>query len=166
MDHVDRMRQEWARERPEVDTRPQGVIGRLHRLGAALTDEIVAVYREHGLSEGEFDVLATLRRAGEPYERAAGTLAAHTMVTTGANSKRLDRLERAGLITRRTSADDARGRVVALTPRGREVVDAAFTAHLANEHRLLGALTAEEADTLEALLRRWLDGLDALPPRG
>lgn len=165
MDHVDRIRQEWARERPEVDTRPQGVIGRLHRLGAALTEEIVAVYREHGLSEGEFDVLATLRRAGKPYERAAGALAAHTMVTTGANSKRLDRLEQAGLITRRTSADDARGRVVALTPRGLEVVDAAFTAHMANEHRLLGALSAAEADTLEGLLRRWLDGFDALPPR-
>jgi DNA-binding MarR family transcriptional regulator len=167
MDHVDRIRQEWARERPDLDTRPQGVIGRLHRLGAALAEEIVAVYREHGLTEGEFDVLATLRRAGEPYERAAGTLAAHTMVTTGAISKRLDRLEAAGLVTRRTSEDDARGRVVALTPRGLEVVDSAFTAHMANEHRLMSVLTAEQADAREALLRRWLDGLDSgVPPRG
>ncbi|WP_158371129.1 MarR family winged helix-turn-helix transcriptional regulator [Cellulosimicrobium cellulans] len=160
-DHVDRIQQEWARERPDVDVRPQGVIGRLHRLALALTGEITAVYREHELGEGEFDVLAALRRAGAPYERAPGDLAAHTMVTTGAMTKRVDRLERAGLVTRRPSAEDGRGRVVALTPRGREVVDAAFTAHMANERRLLDLLGPEEdAAALEGLLRRWLAALD------
>lgn len=161
-DHVDRIQQEWARERPDVDVRPQGVIGRLHRLALALTDEITEVYREHGLGEGEFDVLAALRRAGEPYERAPGDLAAHTMVTTGAMTKRVDRLERAGLVSRRPSADDGRGRVVALTPRGREVIDAAFTAHMANERRLLDLLGPEQdAVELERLLRRWLGALDS-----
>ncbi|GFJ76227.1 hypothetical protein [Phytohabitans houttuyneae] len=69
-DHVARIQAEWARERPDVDTAPQGVIGRLHRLAAHLTEELCVVYRRHGLSEGEFDVLAALRRAGAPYERA------------------------------------------------------------------------------------------------
>lgn len=160
-DHVDRIQQEWARERPDVDVRPQGVIGRLHRLALALTGEIAEVYREHGLGEGEFDVLAALRRAGAPYERAPGDLAAHTMVTTGAMTKRVDRLERAGLVTRRPSAEDGRGRVVALTQRGREAIDAAFTAHMANERRLLDLLGPEEdAAELERLLRRWLAALD------
>ncbi|WP_454050611.1 MarR family winged helix-turn-helix transcriptional regulator [Cellulomonas sp. Marseille-Q8402] len=159
-DHVDLIQQEWARERPDVDVRPQGVIGRLHRLAAALTDELTAVYREHGLGEGEFDVLATLRRAGAPFERAPGELAAHTMVTTGAMSKRVDRLERAGLVSRRPSADDGRGRVVALTPHGREVVDRAFEAHMANERRLLDLIGDADADALEAVLRRWLQALD------
>lgn len=158
-DHVDLIQQEWARERPDVDVRPQGVIGRLHRLAAALTEELTAVYREHGLGEGEFDVLATLRRAGEPFERAPGELAAHTMVTTGAMSKRVDRLERAGLVTRRPSAADGRGRVVALTPHGREVIDRAFEAHMANERRLLDLIGDADADALEDVLRRWLRAL-------
>lgn len=159
-DHVDLIQQEWARERPDVDVRPQGVIGRLHRLAAALTDELAVVFREHGLGEGEFDVLAALRRAGEPFERAPGELASHTMVTTGAMSKRVDRLEHAGLVSRRPSASDRRGRVVALTPRGREVVDRAFEAHMANERRLLDLIGADDADVLEAVLRRWLVALD------
>jgi len=165
-DHVDRIQQEWARERPDVDVRPQGVIGRLHRLALALTDEITAVYREHGLGEGEFDVLAALRRAGAPYERAPGDLAAHTMVTTGAMTKRVDRLERAGLVTRRPSATDGRGRVVALTDDGLALIDRAFTAHMANERRLLDLVDAEDAAVLEQVLRRWLAALEDLPTLG
>lgn len=155
-DHVARIQAAWARERPDVDVRPQGVIGRLHRLGALLTEQLCLVYRRYGLSEGEFDVLAALRRAGEPYERAPGELASHTMVTTGAMTKRIDRLERGGLVTRRRSAGDGRGRVVALTPAGRELIDRAFTEHMLGERRLLDALTPAEAAQLETLLTRWL----------
>src|SRR3954452_8045157 len=79
VDRVARIQEAWARERPDLDVSPQGVIGRLHRLAAHLTEELCVVYRRHGLSEGEFDLLATLRRAGEPYERAPGELARHTM---------------------------------------------------------------------------------------
>ncbi|MEU7578758.1 MarR family transcriptional regulator [Streptomyces sp. NPDC041068] len=151
-----RIQAEWARERPDVDVTPQGAIGRLHRLGALLTEELCVVYRRFGLSEGEFDVLAALRRAGEPYERAPGELAAHTMVTTGAMTKRVDRLERAGLVTRRRAAGDGRGRVVGLTDAGRELIDQAFTEHMRNERRLLDALTPREAAQIEALLKTWL----------
>lgn len=156
LDRVARIQREWARERPDVDVRPQGVIGRLHRLGAYLTEELCVVYRKYGLGEGDFDVLATLRRAGAPFERAPGELAEHTMVTTGAMTKRVDRLERAGLVSRRASESDGRGRVVALTPQGREVIDRAFSEHMANERRLLAALTEDEAAQLESLLVKWL----------
>jgi DNA-binding MarR family transcriptional regulator len=155
-DHVGRIQQEWARERPDLDVTPQGVIGRLHRLAGFLTEELCTVYRQHGLGEGDFDVLATLRRAGAPYERTPGELAEHTMVTTGAMTKRIDRLEGAGLVRRRTSDRDGRGRVIALTAAGLELIDAAFTDHMANEHRLLGQLTPPEADQLAALLTAWL----------
>jgi DNA-binding MarR family transcriptional regulator len=163
-DHVARIQAEWRRERPDLDVSPQGVIGRLHRIGALLTDELCVVYRRHGLGEGEFDVLAALRRAGAPYERAPGELAAHTMVTTGALTKRVDRLERAGLVTRRASADDGRGRVVGLTTAGRELIDRAFADHMRNERRLLDALTPAEAARLERLLTTWLGRLE--PPAG
>ena len=156
IDHVARIQQEWRRERPDLDVSPQGIIGRLHRLAARLTDELTAVYARHGLGEGEFDVLATLRRAGAPFERAPGELAEHTMVTTGAMTKRLDRLAEAGLVVRRGVEGDGRRRVVALTERGVEVIDAAFTEHMANERRLVDQLSAADRRALEPILTRWL----------
>jgi DNA-binding MarR family transcriptional regulator len=167
LDHVGRIQQAWARERPDVDVSPQGVIGRLHRLAGHLTEQLRVVYRRHGLGEGDFDVLAALRRAGEPYERAPGELAEHTMVTTGAMTKRIDRLERDGLVTRRRSTTDGRGRVVALTPAGRELIDRAFTDHMANERRLLDRFTPEDAAQLEQLLTKWLACFEPVrPPDG
>ncbi|WKX74128.1 MarR family winged helix-turn-helix transcriptional regulator [Streptomyces sp. XD-27] len=163
MDHVARIQAEWARERADLDVSPQAVIGRLHRLGRLLTERLCLVYRRYGLSEGEFDVLAALRRAGEPFERAPGELAAHTMVTTGAMTKRIDRLERDGLVTRRRSTVDGRGRVVALTQAGRDLFDQAFTSHMHNERRLLDALTPEEAAQLERLLTAWLARVEPPP---
>lgn len=160
LDRVARIQADWRLERPDVDVSPQGVIGRLHRLADLLTEELCLVYGRYGLSEGEFDVLCALRRAGEPYERAPGELAAHTMVTTGAMTKRIDRLERAGLVTRRRSDDDQRGRIVALTRPGRELIDRAFTDHMHNERHLLDLLTPAEAKTLEMLLTTWLSRME------
>ncbi len=161
-DHVARIQAEWRTERPDVDTSPQGVIGRLHRIANHLTGELTLLYAKYGLTEGEFDVLAALRRAGTPYERAPGEIALHTMVTTGAVTKRVDRLEEAGLVERRRSDADGRGRVVRLTPAGRRLFDKAFTAHMANERRLLEGLTPEQAKQLEKLLTTWLGVLE--PP--
>ncbi|WP_285117238.1 MarR family transcriptional regulator [Leifsonia sp. fls2-241-R2A-40a] len=160
-DAVDRIQAEWRRERPDVDVAPQGVIGRLHRVAARLTDELDTVYDAHGLAEGDFDVLATLRRAGSPYERTPGELAEHTMITTGGMSKRIDRLERAGMVARRASETDGRGRVVALTRRGRETIDAAFTDHMANERRLVDRLNSRDAAELERILTEWLARLES-----
>lgn len=159
-DHVARIQAQWARERPDLDVGPQGVIGRLHRIANALTEQLCVVYQRYGLSEGEFDVLATLRRTGPPFERAPGELAQFTMVTTGGMTKRIDRLERDGLVTRRRSTSDGRGRVVALTHAGRNLIDRAFTDHMANEHRLLAELTADQTGQLEALLTAWLAHLE------
>lgn len=158
-DRVSRIQEEWRRERPDLDPSPQGVIGRVHRVAALLTEELTAVYRDHGLGEGDFDVLATLRRAGAPYERAPGDLAEHTMVTSGAMSKRIDRLEQAGLVSRRAGQRDGRSRVVALTPKGLAVIDAAFSDHMANEHRLVAELDPGDAQALERILRAWIERL-------
>lgn len=155
-DRVDRIMGEWARERPDLDVSPQAVIGRLHRLAGHLTDELLVVYRRFGLGEGDFDVLCALRRAGEPFERTPGELATSTMVTTGAMTKRVDRLEGAGWVTRRASDLDGRGRVVALTQAGEDLIDRAFTDHIANEHRLLATLSDDERHQLRTVLTRWL----------
>jgi DNA-binding MarR family transcriptional regulator len=159
-DRVARIQQQWREQRPDLDVSPQGVIGRLHRVGDLLREQLIAVYRQHGLGEGEFDVLAALRRAGAPYELAPGEIARHTMVTTGAVSKRLDRLEAAGLVVRHGNDGDGRGRVVALTDAGRRTIDEAFTAHIRNEQRLLAALSPDDRDRLEAILTTWLADLE------
>jgi len=161
LDRVAEIQQEWRRERPDLDPSPQGVIGRLHLIALELTERLVAVYGDFDLNEGEFDVLATLRRAGAPFERAAGELADHTLVTTGGLTKRVDRLEARGLVERRVEASDARKRLVRLTPEGRDVIDRAIAAHLANEQRLLDDLGTVDAATLEPILTRWLRALDA-----
>ena len=158
-DHVARVMEQWHRERPDLDTSPQGVIGRLHRIGLRLTDELTAVYAEHGLGEGEFDILATLRRQGAPYALTAGDLADQTMVTTGAVTKRVDRCIAQGWVTRQVSSEDGRGRVIALTAAGRRLIDQAFSAHLANERRLLEHFTPSDREALARLLAQWAEEL-------
>lgn len=154
-DRVDRIQQEWRAARPDLDPSPQGVIGRIHRLALALTAELTAVYEAHGLSEPEFDLLASLRRSAGG-ELPAGELAAHTMVTTGGLTKRVDRLVARGLVERSIAGDDGRRRMIRLTVAGRRLIDDAFTAHMANERRLLVDLGDEDATALEPILRRWL----------
>ena len=154
-DHVDRVQAQWRAERPEIDTSPMGIIARLHRIADALRGELLTLYREHGLGEGEFDILATLRRSGAPFELTPSELAQQTMVTTGAVSKRLDRLETTGFVTRRENLEDARGRVVALTSQGRDTIDRAYEAHMRNEARLLDHFSAAEREQLQSLLRSW-----------
>jgi len=162
VDHVARVLEQWAVERPDLDTSPVGVIGRLHRLAVRLTEELTAVYAAHGLSEGDFDVLATLRRHGRGAALTCGALADSTMVTTGGMSKRIDRLEGAGLVRRRPSTNDGRSRLIELTDAGWQLMDRAFADHIANEHRLVSPLTTEQRGALAELLRTWSDGLDDL----
>jgi DNA-binding MarR family transcriptional regulator len=161
LDHVGRIMERWRVERPDLDPSPQGVIGRLHRLAARLTEELVVVYERFGLGEGEFDVLATLRRSGAPYELTPGELGRWTMVSSGAVTKRVDRCLEHGWVTRRASDRDGRGRVIALTPAGKELIDRAFEAHLANEHRLVGLLPEPDRARLADLLETWGRALDA-----
>ncbi|MFJ2621679.1 MarR family winged helix-turn-helix transcriptional regulator [Glutamicibacter sp. NPDC087344] len=155
-DRISRVQQQWNVQRPDLDVAPQGIIGRLHRLANYLTSELVSVYEKHGLSEGEFDVLATLRRSGEPFAMAPSELAAHTVVTTGAMTKRLDRLVASGLVSREPVEVDQRRRRVSLTETGLQTIDAAFTEHMANEKRLIAHLSQSDQELLQKLLHNWL----------
>ncbi len=156
-DSVDRIIQQWAKVRPDVDMAPVGILGRLSRLTRILERELQAVFSEFGLQRGEFDLLATLRRtdvAGTGL--TAGELADSTMVTSGAITNRLDRLVAKNLVTRRTDPNSRRTIRVALTPEGRRVIDEALVHHVANEERLLAGLGSQERTQLEGLLRTLL----------
>lgn len=153
MDQVDHILEQWQQERPDIDPSPMAVFGRLHRLSRLVGDHVQAAYAQHGLDRGEFDVLATLRRAGPPFELSPTALTASLMLTSGGMTARLDRLEDAGLIRRRPAARDRRRVVVTLTGTGRERVDAAVESGLRAEAAILEGLSSERRRQLVDALR-------------
>jgi DNA-binding MarR family transcriptional regulator len=161
-DAVDRITAQWRRERPDLDPSPMGVVGRISRVSSLVQRQLEEVFAAHGLTGADFDVVATLRRAGAPYRLTPGELSRSTMVTTGGMTKRLDRLEASGLIRREPDPRDRRGKLIVLTPKGRDLVDHAVEAHLENEERLLAVLPTAKRRELAALLR---DMLLSLEPR-
>jgi DNA-binding MarR family transcriptional regulator len=162
VDEVDAILAQWERERPDLDLSGMGVFGRLGRLYVIGGRAIDEVFLRHGLQRGEFDVLATLRRSGPPYTLIPSALSETLMLSRAGMTNRLDRLEAAGLIERRLDQADRRSFLIALTPEGRRVVDAAVSEHTANQVRLLSSLTPQERTTLDQLVRKLLSGM---PPR-
>ena len=156
MDHVDSILAEWQAERPDLNTMAMGVMGRLKRLQANLARNLETVFARYGLNAASFDVLATLRRSGPPYALSPSALIDRTMVTSGTMTNRLDRLEAAGFIVRRRNPEDGRGFVIALTDSGFTLIDEAVTAHVENQHRLIETLAADDRETLDCLLAKWL----------
>ncbi|GAA4294134.1 MarR family transcriptional regulator [Streptomyces venetus] len=159
-DPVDAIIEQWATVRPDLDTTAMEVFGRVGRLSLAMGDRMAKAYAKFGISRGEFDVLATLRRSGEPYTLSPRQLSATLMLTTGGMTGRLDKLERAGLLRRSPDPHDRRGLRVTLTDKGLGVVDEAVAAGLAVQTEALSALDAERAALLAGLLRELLAGTE------
>jgi DNA-binding MarR family transcriptional regulator len=155
-DAVDRVIAQWRRERPELELDAMATVGRLGRLFAHLAGRVEAVLQRHGVSTGEFDVLAALRRGGTPYRQMPSDLSGTLMLSPAAMTNRLDRLEAAGLIRREPHPTSRRSLLVSLTDQGLRVVDAAVAEHVANEESLLSGLTAAQRRQLDDLLRRLL----------
>ena len=163
-DALDRILEQWGRERPDLDCSPMGIIGRISQLQREVHLAQRATFARHGLDVPSFDVLAALRRAGPPYQLTPTALMRTALVTSGAITQRLDRLEERGLITRQRSRDDGRAVVVSLTDAGREALDAALPEHLDTERKLLEGLSDDDREQLAGLLRRFLLGLGRVPP--
>lgn len=153
-DHVDRLRAQWARELPDLDTSPMAVIGRARRITLRLRPDIEAVFARHGLDAGEFDVISTLLRSGEPWRLTPTELYQTLMISSGGLTARLNRLEAAGLIRRREAQEDRRSLLVELTEVGRAKAEAAFREDMALESRLLDGLDPAEQAELARLLTR------------
>lgn len=159
-DTVDEIQAAWERERPDVDASSIGIITRLwrlaHHLHAARAQTLAAL----GTDASTLDALATLRRSGPPYRLTAGEMQRRSLVTAGAISQRLDKLEDAGLLRRHRDSDDRRVVPISLTPRGRRLIDRVFAATMEQEQQLLRSLTGPERDRLETLLKRWLSSFE------
>jgi DNA-binding MarR family transcriptional regulator len=162
-DAMDVILEQWARERPDLDCSPMGVIGRISQLQREVFLAQRATFARHGLDAASFDVLAALRRAGEPYQLTPTALMRTALVTSGAITQRLDRLEEKRLITRGRSDADGRAVVVTLTDEGRAAVETALPDHLETERGMLAALSEDERAQLAGLLRRWLVALGRVP---
>ncbi|HEX5541131.1 MAG TPA: MarR family transcriptional regulator [Micromonospora sp.] len=158
-DAVDGFLRQWARERPDLDVFPMGVIGRLHRAYRLVSGEVQNYFHSVGMESWEFDVLATLRRSGPPYTLSPKDLVATTMVGSPALTNRVDHLVRQELVTREVDPNNRRRLLITLTEKGLELVDRVVEGHLANERRLLVALDAEECHELNTLLRKLLVSL-------
>lgn len=159
-DHVDRLRRQWARELPDLDTEPMAILGRAFRLGNMIRPSIEATFAGFGLDRGEFDVIGTLRRSGPPYRLTPTEMYALLMISSGGLTHRLDRLEKAGLIRRERSPRDGRSVEVALTETGAALAETAFRTDMASEAAFLQPLDAQEREMLARLLRKLISGIE------
>jgi DNA-binding MarR family transcriptional regulator len=160
-DEVDRVLADWAVQRPDLDFSPVGVVTRLSRLRGYLDAELAGVFARFGLTSADFLVIVTLRRSGPPYLMPQARLMDALGLTSGTVSVRLDRLEKSGIVTRKPDPASARGSLVQLTGKGVDLFDRVAPVHLANEDRLLSALSPAERQLLADLLRRLLSSFES-----
>lgn len=156
MDRVQGYMNQWARERPDLDPRPMGVASRIARSSAFLAVSVRDGLRRFDVEPWEFDVLATLKRAGVPHTLTPKELVNNTMVGNAAMTHRVDKLVERGLVSRRTDPDNRRRLMIALTSHGLEMVDAIIGDHINNYAKFFGGLTAQECEMLNGLLEKLL----------
>lgn len=162
-DHVDFVLRQWDARRPDLDMSSMAVIGRLSRLMRLVNARLRHTFSRHGVDAASFDVLATLYRGGTPHCLTPADLMRSSMVTSGAITQRLDRLQARGLITREPSDSDGRGVRVALTRKGIAVIDQLLPRHVETENNILVALSPAERDQLADALRHLLLSLGDRP---
>ncbi|AHK04941.1 MarR family transcriptional regulator (plasmid) [Agrobacterium tumefaciens] len=157
---------QWRQERPDIDPFPMELLGRLGEITQIIMrDRLNPFFVQHGLQSGEFDVLATLRRSGAPYELTPTQLYEAAMLSSGGMTARIDRLERDGLVVRRRHPIDRRGTLVALAPKGLSLIDAILSEHVENERTALAGLTKVEQEQFNALTIKLLASLNDMPKR-
>jgi len=156
MDHVDFITRQWEKERPDLDVTPMGIIGRVALLYLAYQKEMNRNFVRFGLNSAKFDVLATLRRAGDPYTLSPGTLLERTMVASGTMTNRIDRLEADGLVKRSVNPADSRSFLVGLTDTGFALIDKVVTEHVQSQASMIADLDASDVELFQTLLGKAL----------
>jgi DNA-binding MarR family transcriptional regulator len=142
---------------PQIDPVVEAVTHRLSDIERLLDKAAAANLTRAGLTHEEFKVLLALHAE----TRSHGALSRELMVSTGAMTNRLDKLERGGLVSRERDPADRRGVLLALTDEGRERLHAAIDYAAAEERDLLGALSEGERDQLNKLLAKLLAALQS-----
>lgn len=162
MDRATQAKVQWEKELPSLDMDPMVLIGRLAEVQHLMAENLLGpVFASYGLKRGEFDVLATLRRAGAPYALTPTQLYQSTMVSSGGMTARVDRLERNGYIERKPHPTDRRGLMVALAPKGKKLIEEMMPTYVQAQHGAVSSLTAPQQKTLSALLASLAESLNA-----
>jgi DNA-binding MarR family transcriptional regulator len=162
-DIIDELQEDWSQQRPDLDTTAMGVVLRIQALEKILGDQAAEILQEFGLHWWQYDVLSALRRQGPPFVMAATELAEAGMLTSGAMTNRIDRLEQKGLVRRRQDPEDRRRVLVQLSEAGRERVDQATSARFKTASAALDGLGAGQRRQLSELLRQLLLAQDEEP---
>jgi DNA-binding MarR family transcriptional regulator len=157
---VDVIIEQWRRERPDLDPSAKAITGRIIRLAGLFQQAFGEVFEPLGITDGEYGILAPLRRAGAPFQLTPTELARHKMMTSGGMTAAIDRLARKGLIERAPNPADRRGSLVRLTGDGVRVIDEAMTRHAEVEQRLVSSLAEREQTDLVSALRNLLVTID------
>ncbi|MGC0375213.1 MarR family winged helix-turn-helix transcriptional regulator [Streptomyces sp. SAI-229] len=160
-DIVDMIIGQWAKERPDVveDLWPVELLSRVQRLARVIDRSARDTVAAHGVEHGEFDVLTTLQRSGPPYTLTAGAFLKASMVTSGAITNRIDRMEAKGLVERVREGGDRRTVRIRLTEYGHEVTRAAFADLLTSYARLLDGVDRDLVEKTAGGLRQVLENL-------
>ncbi|MCL9777422.1 MarR family winged helix-turn-helix transcriptional regulator [Vibrio methylphosphonaticus] len=156
MDAVDRVVTQWAKEKPELETEPMAMMGRMMRLAKYMETQVAEVHKKYDLKMGEFDVLATLRRSGSPYQLTPSELINSMMLTSGAMTNRMDKLESKGYISRTHSKEDRRSVRVKLTDEGLVLIDKMMEEHVEVQQTLVKSLSKPQKKNINQLLKHWL----------
>lgn len=156
MDAIDRVVEQWAKQKPELDTDPMAMMGRLMRIAKYMETKVADLHKKYDLKLGEFDVLATLRRSGKPYRLTPSELIDTMMLTSGAMTNRLDKLETKGLILREHSKEDRRSVTVQLTKDGLILIDKLIEEHADVQKSLVKSMTYAQKKQANQLLKVWL----------
>ena len=157
MDHVDKIIEQWHRERSDLNVTSMATIGRVKRLHAIFSRAMEKNFNAFGLHSASFDVLATLRRSGKPYALSPGDLINASMVTSGTMTNRLDQLEKAQLITRTPSQSDRRSMQITLSNQGLELIDQVLDQHVKTQDALTDCLSEEDQRVLNTIMRKMLE---------
>ncbi len=155
-DSVDRIVQAWCIRDPQLDSSTLEAVGRLMLCAGYFERAAGSVLQQFGLSIADFDVLNTLRRVGDRQGSKPTDLARSALITTGAMTSRLDRLEQAGLIRRTPDPADRRGVLVCLTAQGGKLARRALHALIAANEEFLSPLNRQQRDVLASTLKRLL----------
>ncbi|WP_114766793.1 MarR family winged helix-turn-helix transcriptional regulator [Vibrio rhodolitus] len=156
MDAIDRVVEQWAREKQDLETEPMAIMGRLMRIAKYMETEVARLHKSYDLKLGEFDVLASLRRSGKPYRLTPSELIDSMMLTSGAMTNRLDKLESKGLICREHSKEDRRSVTVELTEKGFTLIDQIIEEHAAVQTKLVKGMNASQKKQMNTILKGWL----------
>ncbi|UZP66767.1 MarR family transcriptional regulator [Desulfovibrio mangrovi] len=159
MDMIDRLQEQWAAERPDLDASFMGVCGRLMLVNKLLDQRAESFLKPYCLTQPEFDVLAVLRRFGEPYRLSAGELCEHALLSSGAMTNRIDRLESKGLVRREPNPQDRRGVFVSLTASGLALIDGLMPERLESLRDAVSVLSDDDRNQLDAILKRLVTAL-------